>query len=175
MSISLYWKCGMSFRICCVRRDSRWASEHERAWFVLKHFAIVTVSEEQDSLFLQFCLWKPLCDITAYWSKSCFCRLLMLLWELHKQFYPKDCVLLWIISTLGEPVNSAKLSRGDSNRIFVRTTDSQHLNFLRLPWRMWSCRTTECRQQLGEQEFLLAKTCVSLVQRIRVWSLWWKW
>lgn len=127
VSISLYWKCGMSFRICCVRRDSRWASEHERAWFVLKHFAIVTVSEEQDSLFLQFCLWKPLCDITAYWSKSCFCRLLMLLWELHKQFYPKDCVLLWIISTLGEPVNSAKLSRGDSNRIFVRTTDSQYL------------------------------------------------
>lgn len=31
-------------------------SELERAWFVLKHFAFVTVSEGQGSLFLQLCL-----------------------------------------------------------------------------------------------------------------------
>lgn len=55
LSISLYQKCEMSCRICHIRRDSKWVSVPERAWFVLKCFDIVTVREEQDSLFLWFC------------------------------------------------------------------------------------------------------------------------
>lgn len=125
---------------------------------MLKGFAIVTVSAEQDSV-----LVLPVKAFEWHNSiliKKLLCRFLMLFWELYKESYQKDCVVLEVISTLGKFVHSANFKVG---ALTEPQTPNIFLKFFKLRRLLWALEdvkffygTVKYRQQFSELQFPLA-------------------